>query len=147
MAINPRTERVIVRAVGAPLQGVGATSAAAAPTVAPSVIQQVTVSMVDTFIPIIMEVSAEALAARIKTSSLTKINGPPTHPDMGDIRDEIYCNCLAIKSIFGGGKHGCMGMMMADDLYLVKAGQVFVVSVSEGSYPNFPARADKDAKK
>ena len=40
-----------------------------------------------------------------------------------------------------------MGMMMADDLYLVEAGQAFVVPVSEGSYPNFSAGADKDGKK
>ena len=117
------------------------------PAAAPPVIQQVTVSMMDTFIPTIPEVSAEALAARFKTSSLTKIDGPPTHSDMDDIRDEIYRNCLAVKSIFGGGKHGCMGMMMADDLYLVEAGEAFVVPVSEGSYPNFPAGADEDAKK
>ena len=66
---------------------------------------------------------------------------------MDDIRDEIYCNCLAVKSIFGGGKHGRMGMMMADDLYLVEAGTALVVPVSEESYPKFPAGADEDAKK
>jgi len=38
-------------------------------------------------------------------------------------------------------------MMMADDLYLVEVGQAFVVLVSEGSYPNFPAGADEDGKK
>ena len=65
---------------------------------------------------------------------------------MDDIRDEIYCNCLVVKSIFGGGKHGCMGMMMADDLYLVEVGQAFVVPVLEGGYPNFPAGADEDGK-
>ena len=66
---------------------------------------------------------------------------------MDDIRDEIYLNCLVVKSIFGGGKHGCMGMMMVDDLYLVKADEAFVVPVSEGSYPNFPAGSNKDNKK
>ena len=100
MAVDPRTGRAAVRATGA-----GAAAAAAAAPVVPAaapVIQQVTVSMMDTFIPTIPEVSAEALAARFKTSSLTKIDGPPTHSDMDDIRDEIYRNCLAVKSIFGG---------------------------------------------
>ena len=121
----------------------------AAPVVptAPPVIQQLTVLMMDTFMPTIPDVSAEELAARFRTSSLTKIDGPPTHADMDDIRNEIYCNCLAVKSIFGGGKHGCMGMMMADDLYLVKAGEAFVVPESEGSYPNFPTGANEDNKK
>ena len=82
-----------------------------------------------------------------KTSSLTKIDGPPTHSDMYDISDEIYRNYLAFKSIFGGGKHEYMGMMMADDIYLVEVRVAFVVPVSEGSYPNFPAGVDKDAKK
>ena len=41
---------------------------------------------------------------------------------MDDIRDVIYRNCLAVKSIFGDGKHGCMDMMMIDDLYLAVAG-------------------------
>ena len=116
MAVNPRTGRANVRGIGA------AAAAAAAPVIpaaVPPVIQQVTVSMMDTFIPTIPEVSAEALAARFKTSSLTQIDGPPTHSDMYD-SDEIYRNCLAVKSIFGGGKHGCMGMMMVDDLYLVE---------------------------
>ena len=40
-----------------------------------------------------------------------------------------------------------MGMIMADDLYLNEAGVAFVVPVSEGSYPNFPAGADEEAKK
>ena len=39
-----------------------------------------------------------------------------------------------------------MGMMITDNLYLIKAGVAFVVPVSEGSYPNLPAGADEDAK-
>ena len=143
MAVDPRTGRAIARAAGAPAAGA---AAAPAPAAAPT-IQQVHVSMMDTFIPVIPEVSAESLAARFKTSSLTKIEGPPTHADMNDIRDELYRNCLAVKSFLGGGKHGLMGMIMADDLYLNEAGVAFVVPVSEGSYPNFPAGADEDAKK
>ena len=143
MAVDSRTGRAIVRAAGAPAAGA---AAAPAPAAAPT-IQQVHVSMMDTFIPVIPEVSAESLAARFKTSSLTKIEGPPTHADMNDIRDELYRNCLAVKSFLGGGKHGLMGMIMADDLYLNEAGVAFVIPLSEGSYPNFPAGADEDAKK
>ena len=86
MAVDSRTGRAIVRAAGA-----NAAGAAPAPAAAPT-IQQVHVSMMDTFIPVIPEVSAESLAARFKTSSLTKIEGPPTHADMNDIRDELYRN-------------------------------------------------------
>ena len=96
MAVNPRTGQIAARAAGA-----GAAAAALAPTAAPPVTQQVTVSMMDTFIPTIPKVSAEALAARFKTSSFTKIDGPPTHSEMDDIRDEIYRNCLAVNRTRG----------------------------------------------
>ena len=151
MAVDTRTVRANARATsaGATATAVAAATAAApvALAAAPPVIQQLTVLMMDTFMPTIPDVSAEELAARFKTSSLTKIDGPPTHADMNDIRDEIYRNCLAVKSIFEWVKHGCMGMMMTDDLYLVEAGEAFVVPESEGSYPNFPTGANKDDKK
>ena len=100
MAVDPITGQAIARAAGAPATGVAAAPAlAAAPT-----IQQVHVSMMDTFIPVVPGVSAESLAARFKTSSLTKIEGPPTHADMNDIRDRLDRNCLSVKSFLGGGK-------------------------------------------
>ena len=66
MAVDPRTGRAIVRAADTPVAGA---AAAQAPAAAPT-IQQVHVSMMDTFIPVILEVSAESLAARFKTSSI-----------------------------------------------------------------------------
>ena len=77
MAVDPRTGRINARATGAGVTAAAAAAAAAAapvvPAAAPPVIQHVTVSMMDTFIPTIPEVSAEALAARFKTSSFKRL--------------------------------------------------------------------------
>ena len=69
----------------------------------PPTIQQVHVSVMDTLIPQVPEVSAEDIAARFKTTTLTKIEGEPTYNEMDDIRDELYRNAMAIKSPFRGG--------------------------------------------
>ena len=107
-------------------------TAPAAPT-----IHQVHVSVMDTLIPQVPEVSAEDITARFKTTTLTKIEGEQTYNEMDDIRDELYRNAMAIKSPFGGGKHGHLGMIMKDVLYQTEAGSAWTVATTSQSYPTF----------
>ena len=48
---------------------------------------------------------------------------------------------------FGGGKRGCLGVVYSDEKFLAEAGVQWVVPVSEGPYPTFPANATEDMKK
>ena len=86
----------------------------AAPT-----IQQVHVSFMDTLIPQVPKVSVEDITAWFKTTTLTKFEGEPTYNEMDDIHDELYRNAMAIKSPFGGGKHGHLGIIMKEMEYVL----------------------------
>ena len=119
-------------------------AAAPAVTVAPTA---VTVSVMDTLIPQVPEVSAEDILARFKTTTLTRIEGEPAYTDMDEIRDKLYRNAMAIKSPFGGGQHGHLGMIMNPILYHTEAGETWTVSATSGAYPIFPNGATDSNKK
>jgi hypothetical protein len=107
----------------------------------------VMVSAMDTYIPNVPEVSAEDIMARFKTTTLTKIEGEPTYIEMDNIRDELYRNAMAIKSCFGGGKLGHLGMIMQPVLYTIEAGEAWSVAQSSGTYPTFEPGATEHEKK
>ena len=56
-------------------------------------------------------------------------------------------NARAVKSSFGGGKHGHEGLVLRDATYAQRAGVLFVVPASKGAYPTFAAGASEDEKK
>ena len=141
MAEQARAARNAAR--NAPAAG-GAPAAQPAAPVAPTT---VTVSVMDTLIPQVPEVSAEDIMARFKTTTLTKLEGEPAYPDMDEIRDKLYRNAMAIKSPFGGGRHGHLGMIMNPFLYQTEAGELWTVAETSGAYPIFPPDTTESGKK
>ena len=106
---------------------------------------RVTVS--DAYLPDIPEANAAELQALFKFQTLTKCEGEPTYDKTVEIRDQAIRNALAVKSPFGGGKHGHMGMIMPETTYLQVAGEVWQVPDSGGVYPRIPANATTETAK
>ena len=119
----------------------GTTVPASAPIVRP------TLSAMDTLIPQVPEVTADDIAARFQFETLSKIEGEPTYADMDTIRNELYRNAIAVKSPFGGAKHGHLGSVMKPVLYLTETGNTWTVPTTAGVYPTFPATATDTEKK
>ena len=99
------------------------------PTVTP------TLSAMDTLIPQVPEVAADDIAARFQFETLSRIEGEPTYSDMDIIRNELYRNAIAVKSPFGGAKHGHLGTVMKPVLYLTETGDTWTVPATAGVYP------------
>ena len=66
----------------------------------------VTVSVMDMFIPAIPDAKPDDTERRFKYSTLTKMEGKPDYEQMCVVRKEIFRNSIAIRLIFVGGKHG-----------------------------------------
>ena len=92
--------------------GINALAQATAPDPA-----NVTLSVVDTFIPNIPNAKLDNIERRFKYSTLTKIEGEPDHEKMCVVREEIFRNAIAIRLIFGGGEHGHLGSVSKPTLY------------------------------
>ena len=108
----------------------------------------VTVSVMDSFVPTIPEASTDAIEAKFPHKTLTKIEGQPTYADFFRLREELYRNALSSKSLFGGGNHGHLGACMDALTYSIETGGVnWTVPDSAGMFPLFPAGATDDRKK
>ena len=108
----------------------------------------VTVSVMDSFVPTIPEPSTETIEANFPHKTLTKIEGQPTYADFYLLREELYRNALSSKSPFGGGNHGHLGSCMDEMLYTIETnGDKWSVPPTAGMFPMFPAGADDDYKK
>jgi hypothetical protein len=101
----------------------------------------------DTPIPQVPEVSADDIAAMFQFETLSKIEGKQTYADMDTIRNELYRNAIAVKSPFGGAKHGHLGTVMKPVLYLTETGNTWTVPTTAGIYPRFPPTTTNTEKK
>ena len=101
----------------------------------------------DTFIPTIPEANPEGIERRFKYDSLTKIEGEPTYDQMYIVREELCRKVIAIKSSFGGGKHGHLGSVIKPAVYLTETGGTWSIPATSGVYPTFQAGATDDEKK
>ena len=107
----------------------------------------VTVSVMDSFIPTIPDANPKGTERKFKYSTLTKIEGEPYYGRMCIACEELCRNAIAIKSTFGGGNHGHLGSVSKPALYHTESGHNWTVSASGGVYPVFPAGATNDDKK
>ena len=108
----------------------------------------VTVSVMDSFVPEIPEPSTDAIEAKFPHKTLTKIEGLPNYADFHLLREELYRNALSSKSPFGGGNHGHIGACMDATAYTIETGgAVWTVPPSAGMFPTFPANATDSTKK
>ena len=137
------TENSQAAATGADRQGIP--DAAVAPN--PPVQTNVTVSVMDSFVPTIPEPSTDAIEAKFPHKTLTKIEGQPTYSDFILLREELYRNALSSKSPFGGGNHGHLGACMDDITYTIKSnGAKWTIPATGGMFPTFRA-GDNDYDK
>ena len=95
---------------------------------------------------IIPDLNPDDTDRRFKHPTLTKIEDEPNYDQMCIVREELFRNAIAIKSTFGGRKHGHLGSVQQPAVYQTEAGQAWTIPASGGMYPTFPAGAT-DAKK
>ena len=72
----------------------------------------VTISVMDSFIPTIPEVSMDDIEGKFPHKVLTKIEGQPTYAGFFKLREEIYQNALTSKLLVGGATYGHLGVVM-----------------------------------
>ena len=101
----------------------------------------------DTFIPTIPEPRTTDIQQLFKVKVLTKIVGRPTYDAMQCCERELGRNALAVKVPFGGGKRGCLGLVISNEQYRDEAGVDWSVPNTQGAYPTFPADATTEEKK
>ena len=108
----------------------------------------VTISVMDSFIPTILEVSADDIDTKFPHKVLTKIEGQPTYAGFFKLREEIYQNTLTSKSPFGGATYGHLGVVMGDAVYTLATGNIWTIPPSAGVdvYPTFPGGANETTK-
>jgi hypothetical protein len=133
---------------GAAARAANANQPAAPQANPPAAQTNVTVSVMDTFVPVILEPSADAIEAKFPHKTLTKIEGELTYDDFLLLREESFRNALSSKSPFGGGNHGHKGACTAPLTYTIETGGVaWTVPVTQGIFPIFPAGATDDQKR
>ena len=81
-----------------------AVGAGAGPGRTPPAPTTVTVYIMDTVVPTIPDVTADDIERKMPYPTLTKCKDAPTYSTMSTIREEMFCNFIAVKSTFGGGK-------------------------------------------
>ena len=104
-------------------------------------------SAMDTSVPIIPDPKTDDIERCFKHLTLTKIEGKPDYEQMCIVHEELFCNVIAIKSTFGGRKHGHLGSVQRPAVYQTEAGQAWTIPASGGVYPTFPAGATDAEKK
>ena len=115
-----RTTNVAQAAAAGGAQAAAAAANVAAVQPAPAQAQtNVTVSVMDSYVPTIPEPSSDTIEAKFPHKTLTKIEGQPTYADFHQLREELYRNALSSKSPFGGGNHGHMGAVMESMTYIL----------------------------
>lgn len=94
-------------------------------------------SALDNVIPTIKEPKETDIIMRFKYKQLDPINGEPTYPKLVELRQQLARNGLTIKSSFGGGNHGHLGLVLKPTTYATQSATTLVVPSSKGAYPRF----------
>ena len=74
---------------------------------------------------------------------LTPIRGQPNSTTLKVLKSEIYANCRAIPSTYGGGLHGHLGLALPAAEYLALAGVAFNLPAHPGPTPTIVAAGAK----
>ena len=114
-----------------------AVGAGAGPGRTPPAPMTVMVSIMDTVVPTIPNVTADDIERKMPYPTLTKCEDAPTYSTMSTICEEMFCNSITVKSTFGGGRHGNYGSLQKPTTYLIEAGEPWTVLKTGGVYPNF----------
>jgi len=66
----------------------------------------------DIYIPTIPEIRESDIRSKFKVKVLTPLDGRPTYEKMRTLTQELGRNALGIQVPFGGGKRGCLGLVL-----------------------------------
>ena len=105
------------------------------------------VSAMYTYMPIIPNPKPDDIEQRFKHPTLTKIKDEPNYEQMCIVCEELFRNAIAIKSSFGGKKHGHLGSVQQPAVYETEAFQAWTIPASRGMYPTFSVGATNKEKK
>ena len=101
----------------------------------------------DTYVPIIPDPKPDDIEQRFKHTTLTNIEDKPDYKQMCIVREELFCNAIAIKSTFRRKKHGHLGSVKRPAVYQTEVGQARKIPTSGGIYPTFSVGATNKEKK
>ena len=105
-------------------------------------------SAMDIYVPIIPDPKPDNIEQRFKHPTLTTIKKEPDYEQMCIIHKELFRNAIAIKSTFGGKKHGHLGSVQRPAVYHTEADQAWTIPTSGNMYPTSSVRAtDKEKKR
>ena len=108
----------------------------------------VSASALDLAITTIREPKEADIIARFEFVELDKIEGRPNYTSYKNCRKQLARNALKIESIFGGGRHGHVGLVYKPTIYAKEQGtQPWQVPLSQGFYPHFRAGSTDNEKK
>ena len=113
----------------------------------PNINVQLDDAALDTFIPKIPMANNAAIKEKFKYQVLTPLEGEPTYEQMKEIRRQLARNALTSKVTFGGGKHGCLPLVIGGTLFTQETQQTWTLPSSQGSYPTFNANLSVADKK
>ena len=134
----PRTSTTAHEAAASPPSWNPATAPEPAPVYA---------SAMDTYGPIIPDPNPDDIERRFKHPTLTTIENGPDYEQMCVVREELFCNAIAIKSTFGGKRHGHLGSVQRPAVYHTEAGQAWTVPTPGGIFSTFSVGATDNEKK
>ena len=71
----------------------------------------------DTYVPIIPNPKPDDIRRRFEHPTLSTIENEPDYEQMYVVREELSHNAIAIKSTFGGKRHGNLGSVQRPAVY------------------------------
>jgi len=102
----------------------------------------------DTFVPQIPEPQDADIIAKFKHKTLDKIDGRPTYAKLKHLRSQLVKNARGVKSSFGGGKKGHVGLILSAALYAADGNATaWEVPETEGPYPIIDPTLSGEQKK
>eukprot|EP00957_Ditylum_brightwellii_P189954 14461298-Ditylum_brightwellii.AAC.1 len=69
---------------------------------------------------------------------ITKIQGDPTYDKLYEVQKLFMENAAFIETLYEGGNHGHLGLIINPDRYLQEAGQCFVTPPRPPTTPTLP---------
>ena len=105
------------------------------------------VSAMDAYVPIIPNPKPEDIEQRFKHPTLTTMDNELDYEQICIVREELFRDAIAIKSTFGGKKHGHLGYVQRPSVYHTEAGQAWTIPTSGGMYSTFSVGATDEENK
>ena len=108
--------------------------------------QTATIAAQNVYLPSPPEVDFDKVTKQLLDKKLPHCIGEPTYQHYIEACNCLYRNLLQITSLFGGGQHGHLGMIMPTAKYLNISGRAWQVTPSQPAVPVIPTGATPDQR-